>query len=455
MRFCSEGDNITNSNGMNNYGRVQRLHSLCVQTPLMQFSPSLFLCQKDCAETILKPLLATKYFTRSLQRCSLSVEITNDLLQALSTVQSLSELRFFWLSNRHLEIIINTFRSSLDTLTFCNAPLEAEIQVNSPPPPVTKTLRSLIMRKAYTSFASKFIPHFPNLRTLELCCKDASQELDLRPLSSSLSFLAYLRLERCTIDNIESLKNLVHLFSLRFNECSNFELSFLTQENSLPHLAELHIDNCHGLSPSSFASLVHAPNLQVLYLSSNLNFNNDSLQYLGNRHVPEVVDSEFGNGSLQYLENMIHLRRLELSNSKIVGDSRLFKTLMQNLFQLEELNLRGCRVGGRGAIAGSLYSTRSRLRVLNLSYCELVDDDLNGIGALKNTLEVLDLSSNYDLTNEAVVHCKDLVKLKILKLNVCVRIHDLTSLKDCSKLEELEVGHCWILERLDPPPPRS
>ena len=46
-----------------------KLYNLFVQTPLMQFSPSLIVCQKDSADSILKPLLATKYFTRSLQRC--------------------------------------------------------------------------------------------------------------------------------------------------------------------------------------------------------------------------------------------------------------------------------------------------------------------------------------------------------------------------------------------------
>ena len=75
---------------------------------------------------------------------------------------------------------------------------------------------------------------------------------------------------------------------------------------------------------------------------------------------------------------MVHLRKLNLNQSGIVGDSRLLKTLMQNLFQLEELNLGHCHIGNQGAIAGALYSTHSRLRVMNFHWCTLVDDDLIG-----------------------------------------------------------------------------
>ena len=140
---------------------------------------------------------------------------------------------------------------------------------------------------------------------------------------------------------------------------------------------------------------------------------------------------------------MVHLRKLDLGHSKIFGDSRSLQTLMQNLFQLEDLNLSGCPdIGGQGGIASALYSTHSRLRVLNLKYCELVDEDLNGIGKLENTLEVLDLSHNDNLTNEGLMHCKDLVKLKKLNLRGCHGITDLSPLKDCLNLEKLDVSDC-------------
>jgi len=191
------------------------------------------------------------------------------------------------------------------------------------------------------------------------------------------------------------------------------DLNFLAQENSVPRLTTLGVNYCEGLSTSSFASLSHAPNL----------------------HVLEVAHSDFNNDCLQYLADMVHLRTLDLRYTSIAGDSRLFKTLMENLFQLEELNLECCwDIGGQGAIAGALYSTHSRLRVLNLSDCNLVDDDLNGIGALKNTLEALHLSSNSELTNEG------LVKLKVLKLDGCDGIDNLLQLLNCASLEELNVS---------------
>ena len=73
-------------------------------------------------------------------------------------------------------------------------------------------------------------------------------------------------------------------------------------------------------------------------------------------------------------------------------------------------------------------------------FLHLVDDDLNGIGALKNTLEVLDLSRTWALSSEALVYCKDLVKLKSLKLIQCVGIEDVSPLKDCPSLEDLNVS---------------
>jgi len=67
---------------------------------------------------------------------------------------------------------------------------------------------------------------------------------------------------------------------------------------------------------------------------------------------------------------------------------------------------------------------------------------LDGIGALKNTLEVLDLNANVKLTKEALIHCKYLVKLKNLNLRYSHGIDDLSPLKDCLNLEELDVSGC-------------
>ena len=147
------------------------LYSLFVQTPLMQFSPSLSLCQKDCAESILKSLLATKYFTRTLQRCSvcLTLKINNDLLQCLSKVRSLTKLDLGWeaVENEHLKIIVNSF-PSLETLNIPNAAAKFVNNIVNPHAPTTKTLRSLTMLFIDGSFATQFVPHFNNLRKLEL-----------------------------------------------------------------------------------------------------------------------------------------------------------------------------------------------------------------------------------------------------------------------------------------------
>jgi len=402
--------------------RYTKLHILFVQTPLMQFSPSLVLFEDDCVESILKSLLETKYFTRTLQRFTVDCALTNDILQALSKVQSLTKLDLLGRLNTHLEMIINSV-PSLETLAIENAkdldPTDA-IRISSPPPPVTKTLRSLILRDVDPLFATQFVPNFPNLRKLELSTLNESQELDLLPLSSSLPLLTDLDLKRYNLKNTESLKNLFHLSLLRFAWCQISDLSFLTQANNLPHLTELLFKKCEGLSTSSFASLVHTPKLHVLTLCS----------------------TDFNSGCLQYLEDLVHLRELDLSYTRIVGDSRVLKTLMQNLFQLEELNVSGCRIGDQGAIVGAIYSTHSRLRYLNFSECGLVDDDLNGIEALKNTLEVLDLGGNENLTNEGLRNFNDLVKLKKLNLRFCHGISDLSPLKDCMKLEALYVSSC-------------
>jgi len=116
------------------------LYKLFIKTPLMQFSPSLLLHHKDCNESIIKPLLATKYFSRTLQRCSVPQEadITNDLLRSLSKVQSLTSLDlgrtrvidreldlFSRIENQHLEIIVNSF-PSLETFDKVSAKFDTD-----------------------------------------------------------------------------------------------------------------------------------------------------------------------------------------------------------------------------------------------------------------------------------------------------------------------------------------
>ena len=122
---------------------------------------------------------------------------------------------------------------------------------------------------------------------------------------------------------------------------------------------------------------------------------------------------------------------------------------MEKLFQLEELVVNGFPIGNQGAIAGAVYNAANCrfLRVLKLSACDLVDDDLTGIGALKNTLEELNLSCNRRLSNNALVSCSDLVNLKRLNLYACWGLDDLSPLKDfCLNLEDLNVRDCVALE---------
>ena len=144
---------------------------------------------------------------------------------------------------------------------------------------------------------------------------------------------------------------------------------------------------------------------------------------------------------------MVHLRKLRLtSTNMLVGAdlSQSFPALIEKFFQLEEVALGNFQVGDQGVIADAVYNAANCrfLRVLGLSQGNLVDDDLNGIGALQNTLEELDLSSNDDLSNNALVSCSDLVNLKRLNLSDCLGLNDLSPLKDfCLNLEELNVRH--------------
>ena len=411
--------------------QYEMLFNLFVQTPHMQFSPSLVLHDECSPESIITPLLATKYFTRSLQRCRFCWEAPdNKILHALSKVQSLTklDLRSCNVQNTHLETIINSF-PSLEMLIIENArhlkilpSSEPSLAITSPPPSATKTLRILKVESIDPSVVAQFVCHFSHLRKLELDGWTSSHPLDLVPLCSSAPRLKDVSLKNFTLENTESLKNLVHLSSLEFDDCRMPDsLAFLTQENSLAELRTLTIHNRSNLSTPSFACLSQAPKLQSLTIAE-INFNNDCLQFL---------------------DKMVHLRKLDLSMCEIVGDSRSLKDLMRNLVQLEELSLAGCRIGNQGALTGALYSSLSRLRVLNLSWCHLVDDDLEGIGALKKTIEELYLDDNGWLTNKALIHFKTLVKLKCLILRRCGRITDLSPLAKCSvSLETLDVSDC-------------
>ena len=236
------------------------LYNLFVQTPLMQFSPSLVLHHEDCTESIIKPLLETKYFTRTLQRCVVSSSLTNDLLQNLSKVQSLTKVDLIEceVKNELLGVIINSFLS-LEILIIQSAyrldPTTA-IELPSPPPSATKTLRSLTIRWVDYRFATQFSRHFTNLKELVLLGSQLEVgKFDLPCLSSSLPLLTHLSLENFKICAIKSLNKLVHLSTLLFTNCGMDDLSFLSQENSLPELTTLCIESCGDLSTSSLASL--------------------------------------------------------------------------------------------------------------------------------------------------------------------------------------------------------
>ena len=415
--------------------QYKNCYKLFVQTPLMQFSPSLLLHEGTCAESVIKSLLATKYFTRSLQRVRFvdpDVPLTKDLFQDLSQVRSLTDLDLGWIAveDEHMEVIINSF-PSLETLTIHDCEkIEGDLNKNQEdsslsqqaPLATNTTVRTLTLYKVVASTAVKLVPRFTNVRKLTMGPYD-DPELDLHPLCSSLPLLSDLFLKGFTIKNTESLKNLGRLSSIEFSLCSIPDLNFLEDQSNgtaaFPQLRTLWISDWRNRLISSFASLVHAPNLEALSITSDA----------------------FNNGCLKYLENMVHLRKLDLRSCDIQGDLSL-KRLLQSLAGLEELDLSGCSIGNECAILQALYNRHSQLRVLNLDSCELVDADLKGIGALKNSLEELVLSSNEELTTEALVHCSGLKRLKSLRLGFCDGVDDLSPLGGCVNLGNLDVTYC-------------
>ena len=425
--------------------QYKNLYNLFVQTPHMQFSPSLLLHYTISHESIFNPLLATKYFSRTLQRCVVEGDrfvsyrkgVLTSLLQSLSKVQSLTKLDLGScnVENSHLEIIVNSFPSleilSIDNAGFLKTIIHSKqpITFTSPPPPAMKTLRALTLRNidaSETLSTTQFICNFSNLRTLEISAVFTSNPLDLQPVCSGLPLLKHISLRSFLLENAESIKNLANLSSLEFHTCTMPDgLSFLCaaeeEKNSLPQLEKLCVHSCTNLSTSSLASaLANAPELRVLEVS---------------------YDGHFDSDCLQHIEKMVHLRKFLLRYCDIPGDFRFSKNLM---YKIEELSFIFCRIGDPNAMARALFniSSHHQLRVLNLRRCALVDENLEGIGALKSTLEVLDLGRNWELTTEALTHCQELVKLKVLDLKGCKGVTDLSPLKHCLNLEELNVARC-------------
>ena len=201
----------------------RKLHNLFVQTSHMQFSPALCLRQEDCTESIIKPLLETKYFARTLQRCVVHDYLSSDLLHALSKVQSLTKLDLdrCRVKNEEFQIVVNSF-PNLETLHIRNAKdLEvpgSKKKYAQQQPAITKALRTLTLEWVNPLFVTRFVSsyHFLNLRKLALHGAFVDESLDLLPLSASLPNLTTLELHHFFLENTKSLGNLMHLSSLEF-----------------------------------------------------------------------------------------------------------------------------------------------------------------------------------------------------------------------------------------------
>ena len=422
---------------------AMKLLKMFALSDTMQFGSMMFCSGEDhhlqeFDSEILSPLLTTKrYFSSTLQRCTihsttLSQAIVN-ILTHLSQVRSLKYLHLkFDKSGDTPSITISclkllktfphleTLKIDSDRLVISDEELQEFV---SSSPTTMNSVRELEIAGLRNDLPT-FLKVFPNLRSLK-------EELvrgttDLNALVSTVGpNLTRLELSHSDCENFEALGSLTELQTLRliFIRCSIPTLQFL---QPLQHnLADLYFNGTSVDSPTEFR---HLANLHLL-------------------RKLRITNKNFDDSCLENLANLTLLEDLHFQSTSITPKGLHH---LQGLCNLRSLDFFFCKIGSTSSESPSseldqLLSSPSfapSLRNLGLNKCNLVDRDLKSIGRFKNSLEVLLVTGNKEITNEGVSYLKDLVNLKRLEMSSCEKVTDLSFLSNSKKLEHL------ILDRM-------
>lgn len=268
---------------------------------------------------------------------------------------------------------------------------------------------------------------FKNLQLLDfyICSLEGTEYL------AELSSLKHLGSHwSSNLTNVDFLYQLPNLTFLSIGEDSVEDIapiSTLTQLKSL-YLSRCLLDDQDMKNISQLTGLVHF-GADSLGWSDGLQSPLENLSFLRNLTALEDISLDYSNveiGSLTPLKNLDNLRTLSLEGL-CMSDSNL-RTLSK-LTGLRELNLKSSMIGDI-----KILSNLTNLEILNLSGNGI--DDIHSLSKLTN-LEILDLSEN---GIEDIQFLSKLVHLKSLFLSGNLSFSDLSPLRNCEQLEELDLS---------------
>lgn len=406
---------------------------------------------EELVENVLQPLLTTKrYFSTTLQSCSIFVEdICNALIPQIAQVKTLSYLCLGNVHDEGLALLKQHFagHSRLESLTIvlCNVSNEAiaDFGSNSFKLPRVKKIEVNSWCGTAEADSSPFFAVFPNLTSLRI---DSSEsELNVETLCRDCPKLAEIDLSGCTFSSsLDSIGDLTDLRSLSICTCElqaneSPSLQFLTSPNLQQTLAELIFYTNSGLGLAYDAQ--HVQNLIHLR----------KLAFIG-------VEGAFEGGNISHLGNLTALEELNLSRTGVNAVSLLnFQRYPLVLNVLCRLALDKCSVGGshhhdhhrddetaqKASSLSGLYRHLHSLTMLEMCKCDLVDDDLSGIGKLKETLQHLEIGENSNLNSAGLnLHLAPLVKLVKLHVQETSISDSLNFLKGMRNLTDLNLSGC-------------
>ena len=267
------------------------------------------------------------------------------------------------------------------------------------------------------------------LELLDIYCSP----LDGTEYLAELTSLQHLGLYWSGGSNLTDVEFLYQLPNLTFLSLGEDYVEDIAPISALTHLKSLYLsrgvlDDQDMKNISRLTGLVHF-GADALGWDDGLQSPLEDLSFLRNLTDLEDISLEYCDvviGALTPLENLDNLRSLSLEGAFFTSDSD-YGTLSK-LTGLRELNLKGNSI-----VDMDIISKFTSLEILDLS-----DTDQKDIHFLSNfpNMETLNLSEN---NVEDIQSLSKLVHLKALSLSGNLSFSDLTSLRYCGELEELDL----------------
>lgn len=291
------------------------------------------------------------------------------------------------------------------------------------------------------------------------------ETIDFKVVAEKLPELQNLVVIRSDVKNLSALANLKDLAWLGLHQCDGSEnLSFLKNLTGLKKFRYTNVygeKECESIKPVSYLT-----NLTELYLSVSAEASADIRPLKGLTKLKKLEMENAGSAYIDILKNLKNLRDLDL---RLTGTADM--TFLKSLKKLESLDIVGktqnisvitelkkikeLHIGDTREDL-SFIGEMTQLEGLFLSYTNR--SFTKNIGNLKNLkeLSLMDINSRLDYLSELesleylfimgqddmdITGISKLKKLKTVSIWLC-EFDDLSELKKCKALENLQVYNC-------------